>query len=356
MAIDWTASMQQTFKYYEVDPASWRNRRELTNILSSQVTWDNDLETLGSATIDSTDEYDEIYIRIYLVAEQPNAKEEHCLGTFLVQTPKDKFDGKVHTYSYDAYTPLLELKDSIPPLGYFVPKNQNIMGYVSRACWDNIRVPVISTSANDTLFDNFVAETSDNWLTFLTDLVAKAKFKIGLDETSQIIFYPDQEADTLQPMYVFTDDNSSLLQPEIDRERDLYGIPNVVEVVYTANDDTCIYKRVENNDPNSPISTVSRGREVVHRETSPSLSGLPSEHEVEAYAKKLLKEMSVSEHKLTYTHGFIPHLRPGNCVMLNYRSANLEYVKAKIVRQRISCESGCQVEETAVYTTSLWGA
>ena len=40
--------------------------------------------------------------------------------------------------------------------------------------------------------------------------------------------------------------------------------------------------------------------------------------------------------------------------MLNYQRAGLKYVKAKVISQSISCETGCPVEETAIYTTKLW--
>ena len=48
---DWTKSMQQTFEYYIVDPTSWKDSEKLDNILSSTITRDSEVDTLGSATI-----------------------------------------------------------------------------------------------------------------------------------------------------------------------------------------------------------------------------------------------------------------------------------------------------------------
>jgi len=351
---DWTRGMQQTFEYYEVDPDSWLDIRRLDHVLSSTVTREESSDTLGNATIESTDEFDEIYVRIYLKTIQDGIEEKESLGTFLIQTPYDNYNGRVHTFSYDAYTPLLELKDSMPPIGYYVAKGVNIMDQVYRIFFDVYRPPVIAGRSSETLENDFIANSDDNWLTFLSDLIANAGFVFGLDELSRLIFVPTQDVNAMQPIWEFNDDNSSILYPDIKMERDLYGIPNVVEVVYTKNQDASVSVRVVNDDPGSPTSTASRGREIVFRETNPTFNGTPSMIEITQYAKDLLRNKSTLEYKLQYKHGYCP-VRVGDCVLLNYRRANLINVKAKVVSQSITCEPGCPVEETAVYTKNLWG-
>ena len=156
----------------------------------------------------------------------------------------------------------------------------------------------------------------------------------------------------LQHRWTYTDDNSSILYPDITNERDLYGIPNVVEVVYST-DSGSLFSRVVNSDENSPISTVNRGREIVYRDTNPNLSGVPTQEMVDDYAVQLLRNLSCLEHKITYSHAYCP-VRVGDCVMLDYKGAGLQNVKAKVISQSIKCVTGCPVQETAVYTTKLW--
>ena len=162
-----------------------------------------------------------------------------------------------------------------------------------------------------------------------------------------------QDANSLQPVWTYTDDNSSILLPDITVSRDLYGIPNVMEVVYSTDSGSPITARVVNDDPNSPISTVNRGREVVSRITDPDVYGTPTTTYLQDYAKQQLRNESALEYTLTYSHGYCP-VRVGDCVLLNYKRAGLKNVKAKVTRQSIKCEPGCPVEETAVYTTNLW--
>jgi hypothetical protein len=350
--IDWLSSMQQTFEYYTVDPSTWKDVERIENVLSCTIDRDSEAATLGSATINAAESIGESYIRVYLVAIQNGKRYKEPLGTFLVQTPSWSFNGKTRDISIDAYTPLLELKENLPPIGYSLLKDDNIMNTAYRLCRERVRAPVVETTCETTLYADFVANTDDTWLTFLTDLIANAKYTFGLDELGRVLFLPVQDAAALQPVWTYTDDNSSILYPDVDLDRDLYGIPNVVEVVYSSEHDT-YHARAVNDDPNSPISTVKRGREIVHRVTNPDLYGDPTENQTQEYAERLLRQLSTLECTVTYSHGYCP-VRLGDCVRLNYTRSGITDVKAKVISQSIDCSAGCKVTETAVYTTKLW--
>ena len=349
---DWTKSMQQTFEYYIVNPATWKDVRRINNVKSGSIARDLGVETLGSATFDIEEPLGECYIRVYLITIQNGAKDKYPLGTYLIQTPSSKFDGKNKIVSVDAYTPLLELKENPPPIGYSVLKNTNIMETAYKITKEQVRAPVVAASCTETLFSDFVANTDDTWMTFLNDLIANAKYTFALDELGRILFSPKQDMASLQPVWTFDDSNSSILYPEINMDYDLYGIPNVVEVIYSS-DDRCYYSRVVNDDSNSPTSTVSRGREIIHRVTEPILYGNPTDEQVNEYAVRLLRSLSSIEYTVNYSHGYCP-VKIGDCVRLNYSKAGLNGIKAKVISQSIKCEPGCPVSEKAVFTANLW--
>ena len=351
--VNWFESMQQTFEYYLVDPITWKDTKQLNNVKSCTIDRDYETATLGSATIDVTESTGECYVRVYLITIQNGVRERHPLGTFLVQTPSTSFDGKIKDISLDVYTPLLELKENPPPIGYSILKGENIMDWAYRLVREKARAPVVKASSDETLYYDFVANTDDTWLTYLADLIANAKFEFGLDELSRILFLPKQDTASLQPVATFDDGNSSILYPDFSMSHDLYGIPNVVEVIYSS-DKANYYSRIVNDDPNSPISTVNRGREITHRVTNPGLSGIPAQGQIDEYAKQLLRELSTLEYMVTYKHGYYP-IRLGDCVRLNYERAGIENVKAKVISQSIKCEPGCPVTEKAVFTEKLWG-
>lgn len=350
--IDWTTSMEQTFEFYLVDPNTWKDERQLDCITKCSIKRDSTVATLGSATINTTESFDECYIRVYLIAIQNGVKEKVPLGTFLVQTPGVGFDGKSKDISMDAYTPLIELKGTMPSIGYSLLRDQNIMEIAYLLCREHMRPPVVRTANSEKLSDDFVSNLDDTWLSFITDLIANARYNFGLDEMGRVIFEPVQDMAALQSVWTYDDGNSSILYPNINDERDLYGIPNVVEVVYSTNAGY-VFSRVVNDDPDSIVSTVNRGREVVYRDSNPSFPGVPSQEYCDAYALATLRNLSCLEHTISYKHGYCP-VRVGDCVTLNYKEAGLVNVKAKVISQDIDCETGCPVQETAVYTTKLW--
>ena len=349
---DWTSSMQQTFEYYIVDPGTWKDAKKVDNVISSTVNRELNTDTLGSATINIAESLGECYIRIYLITIQNEVESKHPLGTFLIQTPSYSFDGKITNVTMDAYTPLLELKENPPPLGYSILKGTNILEKAYQIVREQVRAPVVETYHRDTLYSDFVANTDDTWVTFVRDLLANAKYSIELDELGRILFAPTQKTAALQPVWTFDDSNSSIIYPNLDIDHDLYGIPNVVEVIYS-NGQEYFTARAVNDDENSPISTVSRGREITHRVINPNMVGNPTENQIEEYAKTLLKEMSSVEYKITYTHGYCP-VRIGDCVRLDYSRAGLNNIKAKVISQSIECKPGCPVTETAIFTKELW--
>lgn len=349
---DWLSTMQQTFEYYIVDPATWKDKKKIDNVISSTINRDLNTDTLGSASISIAESLGECYIRIYLITIQNGVKSKYPLGTFLIQTPSYSFDGKIKNITMDAYTPLLELKENPPPLGYSILKGSNILDNAYRIVREQVRSPVIKVGYHETLYNDFVANTDDTWVSYVRDLLANAKYLLGLDEMGRVLFLPKQETASLQPVWTYDDNNSSILLPKIDINHDLYGIPNVVEVVYS-NGQECYYGKAVNDDINSPISTVNRGREIKHRVINPSMMGNPTENQIQEYAKSLLKELSSLEYTITYTHGYCP-VRIGDCVRLNYSRAGLNGVKAKVISQSIECKPGCPVTETAVFTTELW--
>lgn len=350
---DWKKSMQQTFEYYVVDPGTWRDVKQITTVKSSTINRDSETETLGSATIDVTDVLGECYLRVYLITIQNGIREKHPLGTYLVQTPSSSYDGKIRNVSMDAYTPLLELKENPPPIGYSIFKDSNIMDNAYQIVSEHVRCPVVRSSATDKLYKDFVANTDDTWVTFTRDLISNAKREFALDELGRVLFAPIQDIKTLQPVWTYDDDNSSILYSDVSIDHDLYGIPNVVEVIYSSGN-TTYYSRVVNNDENSPISTVRRGREIIHRVINPEMSAMPSQEQIDLYATDVLKALSTVQYTISYTHAYCP-VRLGDCVRLNYTRAGLNGVKAKVISQSIKCEPGCPVTEKAVCTVELWG-
>lgn len=360
--IDWTASMQQTYEFYKVNGKTWLDEESIYTVKSCTINRDSSDETLENATFDADDLSGEFYIRVYLIVIQNGQSFPRIpLGTFLVQTSFNSFSGKKETLKIEAYSPLIELKEKHPPVGYALYQGNDILRTAIKSMKENLRAPVVSDVAATKTIERetgFVSEIEDTWLTFYTTLLSNAEHVISLDAMGNIMIKPTPDTASLQPVFTFNDDNSSILYPDITVDYDLYNVPNVVEVVVS---DTAGYYvgRVVNDDEQSSISTVNRGREVVYRVTNPEelrttqTTSQAGRMWIDEYAKILLRSLSTIEHTVTYTHGYCP-VRVGDCVRLNYTRAGLIDVRAVVTSQSIQCIPGCPVSEKAVYTEKLW--
>lgn len=355
--IDWTASMQRSFEFYEVDPRTWFDIRQLDFVESCNITKDLSKDTIQSMSISVSENIGEIYIRVYMVVYQNGKEYKLPIGTFLSQTPSYSFDGKVRKTTLDCFSPLIELKEKKPPLGYTVLKGSNILKYVHDLCQENMRGPIGQEPSGElkTLYDNLTAASGDTWLSFLVKLAQQAQVSFKIDHDSRLLFEPNVNIAAMSHVYEFTDDNSSILYPDISLERDLYGIPNVVEVV-SSTADGYFYAKVTNDDPGSLTSTVSRGREIHYRETNPSLGFDINEESIKQYAEGKLRELNSLEYTVSFKHGYHHDVNLGDCVRLNYESAGIRNVKARIISQSLECNTECSVNETAVFTVNLWKA
>lgn len=353
--INWTKSMRQTFEFYIVDPRTWFDVERLMTIKSCTITRDLSLDTLGSASIESTDDLNDKYVRVYLIATQGDEKEKIPLGTFIAQTPSTSFDGKVTAVNHDAYTPLIELTEKQMPMGYAVRKGEKVVDRARSILLDaSLRAPVGECEDSTTLTGDFLSDPSDTRLTFVSDLLTSAKYSIGLDELSKVIFVPNKDLNAMQPRWTYTDDNSSILYPELSLSRDIFGVPNRVEVVFSSSSGEFLTAIDENDDETSIASYQARGRWISYRDSSPDVVDGITQEQLNEYAHNKLVSLSSVDFELSYRHGYCP-VRLGDCVMLNYRRADLRNTKAKVIKQVIDCIPGCPVQETAVFTKKLYG-
>ena len=108
--------------------------------------------------------------------------------------------------------------------------------------------------------------------------------------------------------------SNDLLEPKIKITADWYNCPNVFQAV--AGDVTGVAR---DDDPDSPLSTVSRGREVWKKESCTLSAG----ESVAEYARRRLKELQRVRQTVSYTRRYLPYVMPGDIVGLNYPEQQL---------------------------------
>ena len=368
--IDWTASMKQTYEFYIVNPISGMNVSKLDKVTGATINRDISSDTQVSGSIEYDGELDEAYVRVYLVAEQGDELEKIPLITMLCQTPSVKFNGKRKTTSITGYSPLLELQNVYPPIGYTIPRwrggenTVSIYNLIPEICRSNMRCQVLDMPNPDgdydisqkIFFEPVVSDPQQSWFEFVNQLLKSANYFARVDEFGRIYFSKNHTISKMAPVWTYDSNNSSILSSDISIDRDLYGIPNVVEVIATTTNGSTQSFRAVNNDINSPVSVSSRGREVVLRMINPEKLGKIASDDtipIQNFAYQQLEEASSLQYSISYKHGYCG-VNIGDCVRINYPQAGIINEKAYVVTQKIDCKTGCEVEEKALFTKKLF--
>lgn len=350
---DWTQGMTRTYEYWRVNPDTWGDAELLDTITGCTIVRDADEDTLGHATfeMDAWGSEDGVWdservIRVYLITVSDGVRERWPLGTYLVQAPSMSFDGARGSVTADGYSPLKELADNYPPDFYSI-ESGNVADRAAALIEAYSRVRVIQPDMDGELTESYVAD-DEPWLDFIKGLLAKGKARIELTPRGEVVFAPIQDSRSLMPARLFDDGNSSILLPEAEVSSNLIEVPNVIRVVYSE-ESRYLAAEAVNDDPAHPNSTVNVGRRKVYRDTSPNLPDNPTQEDVDAYAKKLLRNNGAANYEVTFSHGFVPDVVLGTAVRLAYGAMGVNVV-AQVVSQTIECTPACIVATTARYT------
>ena len=347
--IDWKRSMQQRFRYYEVDLRTWRDVREISCVSSCEVTRDIEADTIESATLTLVGgSIGETVVRAYMECRQGGPWERFGIGTWMCQTPKRTWRRGVGELEVRAYSPLLAVSDDKPPVLHTVRKGADPALQAVNALSNGI-APVHPCSSSATLDEDHSCEPGENWLELASEMATAAQMKVMVDEKGMPFLEVDRDASSLASSWTYEDGKDSILLGGIDDQCDWYGLPNVVEVVAETDDMTYV-GTATNNDQLSALSIASRGRRVVERHTDLEFSTV-SQAAVDRAAQKKLSEAGSVERRLTYEHGYCP-VKLGDCVRLISKRHGID-TKCKVVKQTLSLSTGCRVTEEAVCSMAM---
>ena len=198
MTIDWRKSYGVSFEYWVLDPDTMKETRRLNAVEECDITRDmsDDVVCSASMTVEELLE-EETYIRVYLLATPIGGKTERiALGTFLSITPKVNMDGKAVQRPLDMYSPLKELADDNPPVGYTVRKGSSAASAVKRV-FERYHVKVAPCNSTATIQEDITANDSDTWLSFGKAILDAAELECLVDPYGTVCFVPKRDASAM---------------------------------------------------------------------------------------------------------------------------------------------------------------
>lgn len=351
MAIDWSRSLRVSWRHMLVDPETWLDVRPLSAVVSHDVTWDGSTqELLSSAIVVDGDLEPWTVVRTWADVEQGGIVERHAVTTVIAAPPKASSDGTWARLSADGLSPLRELSDNEPPVGWSA--TGSVKDAIAAIC-SHMRAPLIPYETAATLPKPVIAADGDTWLDLLWAVLDAAGLTMRVDGMGRVVVMPAPDTWALGATLTLSDtDERGVLEAEVTREGDVTGIPNVVEVVASGYGSS-VRARSVNDDPASLTSTVRRGWEKVVRETNPDalLCG-STQAQADAYAARRLRELSVIERTWSLGCGYVP-VMPGDAVRLVHRRLGADEV-VLVDSVRLSCDTSASLEVCCTSTRALW--
>lgn len=228
---------------------------------------------------------------------------EFPLGIFLLSSPTRKDSNKNVYRDVDAFDGLLILRDDKFDSRYTVPAGTNY------------RQAVIDILASAGITKHNIEQT-DKVLPVDMEFAPGTEKLEAINALLQAINYTPIHVDVYgyftsmtyrspairSAEYTYKDDELSIIYPGMEEELDLFNVPNKW-IVTCSNAEQSLFSTYTNENPNSPTSTVSRGRTIVdYRE----VTDIADQQSLDAYVQRIAFEASQVYGKLTFETAINP--------------------------------------------------
>lgn len=256
-------------------------------------------------------DYDgEPYVRIYMDARQGDTGERHAIMTGIASVPQREYNGSVESDAVQIYSVLKPLEDVLLPRGWYAAAGRS--GAEVIASLMNIPAPVIVDLESPTLSEAIIAEQNETNLSMVEKLLNAINWRLRIsgDGTVHITAKADTPSVVMNPL------NADYIEPNVTVELDWFSAPNVF--MATSGSVTGIAR---DDDPNSPFSTVTRGREIWAEDTAAEIN---TGETIAEYAKRRLKEEQQIAQTANYNRRYLPDVIPSDIVQLHYPAQRLE--------------------------------
>lgn len=307
--IDWSRGYSASFYAERVDPATWRDVaviRVTGGTIKREATGKRQSADISCVRYRIPVEQ---WVRVYMDVRQDGAAAHVPLFTGIAVSPDDDINGTLTTNTFTCFSVLKPAEDVLLTRGWFAPAQIDGAELVRRLLSVS-PAPIIVEGESPALAESIVAEDGETHLSMADRILDAIGWRLRIDGDGTISIMPQ----AAEPSARFDPLDNDVVEPKIKVTADWYSCPNVMMVI--AGDVTGIAR---DDDPDSPLSTVSRGREVWKQE-SVQLSVSESAAE---YARRRLKELQRVRQTVSYTRRYLPDVMPGDLVGLNYPEQKL---------------------------------
>ena len=327
----WNNGFSASYYAYIIDPVSWREKERIEITGGTISRSEETLRESADIECKSYEQGKEQFIRIYLDAKQNGAASHEPLFTGLATSPSRDIDGYFETDTLECYSVLKPADDVLLERGYYVPAGINGADAVKELL-SVTPAPIFVNGTAPGIQKSIIAEDGESHLSMADKVLSVIGWRIRITGSGTIEICPEATDQSAQ----FDPIEQDVIEPSITVDYDWYSCPNVFRAVQ---EDLSAVAR--DDSPDSPLSTVNRGREVWAEETSCDFNTGES---ISEYAIRRLKELQSIAITASYDRRYHPDILVGDVIRLRYPKQGLDGL-FQVTSQKIELGYGAKTSE-----------
>lgn len=305
---------------YDLLDSSNRLKRRLDNVLAASVSYDSTAEIKRTARFtvkdDGTINYLSDRIQPWVRLKMPDGGwVEWPMGVFLLSTSTKQIKNGMVIREIEAYDQLQVLKDDRVTGKYLIPAGTNFITAVKTllegaGITQHNLTPTTKTLPVDREWDGGTPK-----LEIINDLLAALNYdQLHFDESGYAVAKPYVSPDLRASEYTYRDDQDSVIWPEVEETLDLFNVPNQFVLIVSEPDRPVLKSIYTNENPNSPTSTVNRGRTIVdYRQVE-----APDQATLDSLARTLAYKTSQVYQTVTFESAIMPMHSHNDVIMFEF--------------------------------------
>lgn len=334
--MDYSRGYTAAFYASFINPKTWKSTEGFEITDGSISNQDDELKQSASITVRSYDYTSDMWVRIYMTASQNGGTETVPLFTGIATSPSENYTDGVFDITIQCYSVLKAVNDVMLPRGWYVLAGTNGVEKVQELLKVTpAPVEIETVDSYPILSDTIIAQDNETYLSMVYAILGAINWRIQIREDGTIYLSSTPEIGKNNYSGMFSSGANDVLETSFSISRDWFECPNVFQAIY--GDYMAIAR---DDDPNSELSTVSRGREIWMSEDADLSEG----ESLGEYARKRLDEEQARSEKISYTRRYIPGIYQGDIVRINYPVLQGDYY---VESQSITLWSPVNVSENA---------
>lgn len=244
---------------------------------------------------------------------------QHPLGVFSAATPAESEDSGLRCVRVEAYDRGWRVRDTKTETLLFWPAGTPVLDAVAQLL-TAAGIRTVFKTPSDAVFP----EAREDWdvgtsfLDIINQLLGEINYNsLRFDLSGAAILSPASVPMSEQIAHFFDGrDASTRLLPKISRVTDIYSAPNVW-ICVCANPDKggLMTATAANDNPQSPLSTVRRGRRICRKV---QVNNIASQEELQKYANRLRDQSMVTGETISIETGLLPGFCVGDVTALHF--------------------------------------